>query len=111
MNEIPDEWSELDTETQLNVKIEREMYDVMMHPDFNDVRVFFPDNGEDIAHVSTAQHVAPFNFQVAFHKEVLDKPTQEYVDEIAEELSEEFDGRISEVYDSFDGLAEVLEDE
>jgi len=110
MNEIPDEWSELETETKLNLRIEREMYDVLMHPDFKDVRVFFPDNGEDIAHVSTAQHAAPFNFQVAFHKEVLDKPTQEYVDEIAEELSEEFDQRLEDVYDSFDNLTEVVEE-
>jgi len=110
MNEIPDEWSELEEDSKLCLRIEREMYDVLMHPDFNTVRAFFPDNGEDYVHTSTAQHTAPFNFQVAFHKEVLDKPTQEYVDEIADELSEEFNQTLTEVYDSFDNLTEVVDE-
>lgn len=104
MNEIPDHWDDLD-ETKVRIDVETDEYTAVMHPDIETSRAYFPDLGEQ----DLSREGAPFEFEVAFHKEVLNKPIEEHNEEIAEELDEEFQRRCDEVFEQFDSLEDVLE--
>lgn len=108
MNEVPDEWDELENDNRVFIRVETEEYDALMHPDIDEMKAFFPDNGEQEL-PSKLRLMAPFKFQMAFHKEVVSTPVDEQAEEAAEKLAEQFEETMMEVYDQFDGIADVLE--